>query len=488
MMKQMVGGFKWTGLSSAVVTGVQLLQYVILARLLTPSDFGLMGMIIVIIGFAQVFTDAGVGTAIIQRKSVTRNELSSLYWLNVFLGFLVFSGVILLAPAISNFYNQPNLEELIHYIAFIFLIIPFGQQFQYLIQRNLQFNLLARIEMVSFSTGVLASIILAVLDFGVMSLIWGQIITNATKTIQFTIHGWKHHKPSFHFRFKEITGYLNFGLNQMGSRIVSYFASNVDYMLIGRYLGSEALGIYTVAYQLIVIPVSKINPIITKVAYPVFSKEQDNNKTVGSGFIQISKLLSVVTFPLLVGMMATSPVLVPVVFGDKWLEAAPLIQILALLGILRVLMNPNGSVLLAKGRAGLVFVWDFFVAASNGLVFWYFVQYGTVAVAWAYVAISMVNFILGRFLLHYVIRLDNRLYFRALLKPVIINISMGLLVYGMYITTKGFMEEYVLIQLILLVAVGVITYITLFMLIDKPYLNNVKRYLFKGKKIRPQDG
>lgn len=131
--------------------------------------------------------------------------------------------------------------------------------------------------------------------------------------------------------------------------------ANIDMILIGSFIGAEALGIYNLAYQIVTLPVLKINPIITRVAFPVFAKNKHENSVIREGFLNMTKILALISFPLLLGLVSVSDAFVASVFGEKWLAAVPVLNVLAIVGILRVLMNPNGSVLLAKGRP----IWRF---------------------------------------------------------------------------------------------------------------------------------
>jgi O-antigen/teichoic acid export membrane protein len=481
--KQFLGGVKWTGISTIIITIVQLAQFAILARVLSPEDFGIMSMITVVIVFSQVFSDMGISSAIIQRQDINKQQLSSLYWLNLMAGVGVFIIVLLISPLIADFYKEPRLTDLLFYVAFIFLITPIGQQFQYLLQKELKFNVLAKVEVISIVIGSITTIVLAILEYGVLSLVIGQITTATLKALYLAIIGWSTWSPELRFKLKDLKGYISFGAYQMGSRTVNYIASNIDYILIGRYLGSEALGIYSLAYQLIVIPVTKINPIITKVAFPVFSLNQTDNSIISKSFISMTKVLSIVTFPILIGLMAISDVLVPVVFGAGWNDAIPVIQILAVLGMLRVLMNPNGSVLLAKGRADLGFIWDLGVAIFNGLAIWFVVEKGVNYVALVYVAVSAINFVLGRKLLHYVIELDSRKYFTSLVKPFIISCGMGIGVYAAtaYLGYIGLEKSTLL--LIGLILLGVLLYSLFFFFIDRAFISQIKNIVLRKKKV-----
>lgn len=341
-----------------VVTILQFFTLAVLARLLSPSDFGLMGMVIVVIGFSQLFADMGISNAIIYHQNSTREELSSLYWLNIAAGIGIFIIIYATTPLIASFYHEAQLKDLLHLSAVIFLILPFGQQFQVLLQRELQFNRLAKIDITgSFANSVFA-IALALLGMGVFSLIWGQLAGASIRTLLLFYWGLKNHRPHLHFSIHDLKKYISFGLYQMGEKAINYFNSNLDYLLIGSLLGSKALGYYTLAYNLVLRPTNLINPVITRVAFPVFSKVQNDIEKLKKGYLKVLQFLSTLNFPIMAGLAVVAPVLIPVVFGDRWLPSVILIQILTIVGLLRSTGNPVGSLLLSRGRADLGFKWN----------------------------------------------------------------------------------------------------------------------------------
>jgi len=358
-------GIKWTTASTAVTTGLQFLQLAVLARILDPTAFGLMGMVMVVIGFAQAFADMGVSNAIIHRQDATKEQLSSLYWLNIFAGSAVFFLIWGAIPLIVAFYNEPQLSMLMQWAALIFLITPIGQQFQILLQKELKFNQLARIEMLAAFIGTLVAIFTAYYGFGVMALVWGQLANTTVRTLNLAFQGWRSWAPRLHFSRHDLKGYIGFGLYQMGERIINYFNSNLDYLVIGRFLGAEALGFYTLAYNLVIIPSNKINPIITRVAFPVFAKVQHQQDRLKSGYLEVLKVLSFINFPLLLGLLVTAPLVVPQIFGPEWLPSVILIKILSGVGLLRLTGNPIGALLLAKGRADLGFKWNMMLTVTQ---------------------------------------------------------------------------------------------------------------------------
>ena len=355
LRQQASSGAKWTGIAAVVTGTLQILQLAVLARLLAPEDFGLMAMIMIILALAQSYADMGVSNAIIHRQGATRDQLSSLYWLNILAGAAVFIAVVLLKPAIMALYGEPRLNDLIPMAALVFLVTPPGQQFQVLLEKNLRFKELAVIESCVAIVGAVVSISAALAGTGVFALVYGMLFAAAFKTLVLVAIGWREWRPSIHFRKTDLRGYLGFGLFQMGEKTVNHLNERFDQLLIGTLLGAQELGYYNLAFGLVAMPITRINPVLTRVAFPVFARIQDDTEKLKSGYMTIRNILAFTNFPLLLGLAAVAPVLVPLAFGDKWLPSVILIQILALVTMMRSLGNPIGSLLLAKGRADLGF-------------------------------------------------------------------------------------------------------------------------------------
>lgn len=355
LIRQAASGATWTGASTAANIILQFIQLTVLARLLSPRDFGLMAMLVVVTGFAQTFAGMSISQAIICRHDTTRGQLSTLYWLNILVGVCVFLGLVAASPLIAAMYGEPRLQGLIVLAALAFLIIPFGQQFEVLLQKELRFRPLCMIETASALLGVSVAIGAAVAGFDVLALIFGQLASNTTKASALAVLGWRDWRPGLRFRRADLPGYLGFGLYQMGTNSINFFNSRVDQLLLGILLGAQALGFYSLAWNLTIQPVTRINPILTRVAFPVFAKVQDDRPRLRRGYLLVMRLLSVVNFPILLGLAASAPTLVPVAFGEQWQPAVPLVQILALVSLLRTVANPVGALLLSHGRADMAF-------------------------------------------------------------------------------------------------------------------------------------
>ncbi|MGB2599776.1 MAG: MOP flippase family protein [Candidatus Omnitrophota bacterium] len=439
LKEQAVSGVKWNGINAGIVATLQFVTLAILARLLVPTDFGLMGMVLVVIGFARLFADIGVSNAIIYRQDATRESLSSLYWLNILGGIAIFFIVCALTPLVVILYHEPRLSSLMYLLALTFLITPFGQQFQMLLQKELQFKQLARITIIAAAANSAVAIILAIGGMGVFSLIWGQLVGAFVRVLQLSFWGWRRWKPQWHFSRNSLKGYIGFGLYQLGERTVNYFNSNLDYLLIGILLGAKPLGYYTLAYNLILRPSLKINPIITRVAFPVFSKLQNDVVKLKKGYLKVLQVLSLVNFPLMVGLAIVAPVAVPVIFGERWVPSVILVQILTVVGLLRSVNNPVGSLLLSKGRADLGFKWNVGVMITQIPGLYLGAKYGGtvgVAVAFAILQIlyTMLNYLI---LIRPLLGPCLREYISSMWPSLLMSVAMG----GAVFCTSVFLQK-----------------------------------------------
>src|SRR5712664_863135 len=318
-----ISGAKWTTASSVAVAAIQFVQLVVVARVLSPGDFGLMAMVMAVLGFAQIFTDVGVGSAVIHRQNNSHQELSSLYWLNVFAGAAVFLLTVAATPLVVAFFDEPRLATLLPATALLFLIAPFGQLFQLLLQKELKFRDLALVEFLSAIAGAVVAIGCALEGLGVYSLVFGQLGTACFTTVSVALIVWRDWWPGVLFHTFDIRLYLPFGLFQLGNRGVNFLVARVDQIIIGAILGATTLGNYNFAWNLAIMPVTRINPILTRIAFPLFAKVQLENARLKRGYLMLVWLLTATNGPILVGGAAVADTLVPLAFGPQWVPMVP---------------------------------------------------------------------------------------------------------------------------------------------------------------------
>jgi O-antigen/teichoic acid export membrane protein len=439
LREQAISGVKWSGASMAVATILEFATLAILARLLMPSDFGLMGMIMVVIRFAQAFADMGLSNAIIQRQKVPKNHLSSFFWINVFTGILLFAFILLTRPLAVIYFKEEALSNYLIFSAFIFLITPIGQIFNTLLRKELRFKALSKIEIAGTVVYSAFSIGSALANFGVLSLIFGQLSRSLfTSGILFFLFR-NTSIPRFHFSIKEIQNYLSFGAFQMGERILSFFYNNIDYIIIGRFLGPLALGFYTLAYQIMKTPLDKVNPIITKVAFPAFSRINQDNNLMRKGYCKTVNYICMLAFPLLACMLVFAPEFITLVFGAKWEPTIPVLQIFCLVGAFLCMGNPMGLVILSKGRADIIFYWRLFAVIVLTAAVIVGVNRGIVGVAIAILVLQLPLFFIMQAIVNRSIDLKFTEYFNAVRIPLV---SSGIMLAGISDRRNNYIYSY----------------------------------------------
>jgi lipopolysaccharide exporter len=357
LRRQAAGGIRWTASATGINAGLNFLQTAVLAHFLVPSDFGLGSMVVVVVAFAQMFADAGVSSAIIYHHEPTKAELSSLYWLNVACGAAIFAVINVAAPLIVGLFNEPRLTMPLRLASLAFLIAPFGQQLQFLLQKELQFRSIA----VTSTSGYVASLLIAVAlgasGAGVYALVFGQLANTLVRTAMLVRVQWRN-RPTWHFARSDLSAYLGFGLYQTGDKAANFFNAYLLHGLIGSMLGAHVLGIYTLAFELAFKPLDAVTPIVTRVAFPVLARIRDDLGRVRRAYLSMLRLLSTVNFSIALATAALAPIIVPVVYGEAWRPAIPLVEVLALVALLRSSGSPIGALLLSLGKADWGFWWS----------------------------------------------------------------------------------------------------------------------------------
>jgi len=483
LRQQAVSGAKWVGTANIATTLLLFIRLTILGRILDPSDFGLMSMIMVVINFAFVFSDIGISKAIIQRQDINKEQLSTLYWINIIMGIMIMLAIMATAPWVAAFYREERLILLTMICSLTFPITAIGQQFQVLLEKSMKFDTLAFADIMSSLVGTVTTIVCALLGLEVFSLVVGQLTIATVKMLFTLIPGLKMHKPILYFNKAEIKGFIGFGLFQMGERCVDYLSGNISSILIGRFLGPEILGVYYFAYQIVLMPLSRINPILTRVAFPIFSVKQSDNNALSRGYIELSKLIATIVIPILAGIAVTAQLAIPLVFGSKWLDSIILIQIMAIRGVFLALCNPIGTIQLAKGRADIGFYWNIIIFLLGTLLMLLTIGYGVIVLTVTQVALSIFSFVASLFIIRYMIGMGIPEYSSAVSKPGKYSLIMGTLVYLAYLAISALnINQYILLGV--LVLFGVMIYLALEFTFDRTYCMDLwKSLLYRRRAV-----
>ncbi len=378
---------------------LQIAQLAVLARLLSPADYGLMSMVSVVLVLAAIFADMGMNSAYVQRQSVSEFERSSLFWLNLAVSGAFTSLVLVTSPLLAHWFGDARLTPLLMLAASTFVISALGQQIRMSAEKAMNFRPLIRIEVAAALLGFAAAVIGAFVGLGVYALLLGGVVNAAGSTALAWIYlanGWR---PLWRFRLLDVRGYIRFGGALVASNFVNELNRNVDLLLGGRMLGATDLGLYSVPRQVVFQVQGVVNPVVTRVGFPLISQIQSDLPRVRAIYLKTLNMTASINAPLYVGLAYFAPQVVGLVLGDKWLEIADLLRILAVWGFIRSTGNPVGSLLLGMGRAELALTWNLAVLVVVPPALWAGSRFGTLGLAWALLASSLVMFVPGWYVL-----------------------------------------------------------------------------------------
>jgi O-antigen/teichoic acid export membrane protein len=476
LKNQAITGIKWNTMAAILTIALQAIRLLCLSRLLRPEDFGLMAMVMIIIGFAQVYADAGVSAAIIYKQNATTPQLSSLYWLNIMVGVFLFLILLILTPPIVLIFGEPRITPYLRIVALSFIISPWSKQFEVMLQKELRFALLTKVQISALFVSTAVTLAAAFFKEGVWALVWGQLSLVSTQTSIFLIICWRQYRPTFHFKLSDLKGYLGFGMYQLGERSINFLAERFDQMLLGSLLGAQTLGFYNFAFNLVLLPIAIVNPIINKVAFPIFAKVQSDIGLLRKSYLKVLKMLSTINAPLLIGLFVVSPLAIPIIFGNQWKESIELVQVLTLVALSRSLGNPVGSLLLSKGRADLGFRLNAMLLIFNVVAIYVGLNMG--GAIGAAISLLVIQILLQPVCYFYLIRpLIGKCGLqcaKSMLKPIFLSVIMAVVIFAF-----SLIHFVAWAMLLMQVFSGVCTYLVILWTTEKSQILEFRNLFFK---------
>ncbi len=343
-----MNGLLWKIISIVVKQGSRIVVGIVLARLLTPDDYGLAALVLVFASLVYIFSDLSLGAALVQRKTLTEGDRSTVFWVSVASGALCTVVGIAIAGLVAEFYREPAVKPLFIVVSFSFVIVSLGVTQEALLTRAMSFRALELRQMAASLMGAVVAIVIAARGGGAWAIIVQQLVVVGAGTfLIWFVSPWRPHLVFSKTSLRELG---SFGGNVFGSRMVAYLHRNADNLLIGRYLGPAALGAYSLSYNVILLPFSQVAGPLEQLLYPAFSRLQDETTRLQEAFLRVNRLVCTINMPLLLGLAVLADQFVPVVLGEQWRSAIPVIQILAAVGVVQSLQALNGSVLQARDR------------------------------------------------------------------------------------------------------------------------------------------
>jgi O-antigen/teichoic acid export membrane protein len=456
LRKKAAKGVIWSVIQKWGREIITFITFIALSRLLPPEAFGLVAMATVFTAFIEIFIDQGLSSAIVQHPEITDAHLDTAFWANILTGLIMTVAGIALSGVVASIYDEPRLTPILIWLSVSFVVIALSSTQIAILQRELAFKSLAARSLAAAAVGGIVGVGMAFAGFGVWSLV-GQNLSNglAAAIVLWQASDWR---PRLRFSKEHFKELFNFGISIVGSKILIFFNRRTDDFLIGYYLGPVMLGYYTIGYRLLLVIIRLVTGIINSVAFPTFSRIQDNTERMRQAFYNVTQYTSLLAFPAFIGMAVLAPELVMAFFGEKWAPSIPVMQILALIGILQSVLFFNDSVTKASGKPNWAFWIMLLTAACSVIGFLIAVQWGIVAVAASFVIAGYLVAPVSYYVLHKLIDVDFKTYLLQFMVPLTASLIMVGVIMGLKYLLKD-QELNLYVQLFIYVVAGGITYL-----------------------------
>lgn len=449
-----VTGIMWSFIDLMANQGIQFIIMIILARLLAPENFGLLGMVIIFISLSQTLIDSGFSQALIREKNVKRIDYSTVFIFNMLFSIIIFILIYCLAPFVSDFYNEPKLTSILRVISLIVFFQALSIIPRTILTKQMDFKSQTKVSLVSSITSGLLAIILAATGFGIWALVIRIVSQKILETIMLIyINKWR---PVFEFSRKSFTKYFGFGWKLLLSSLIDTTYNNIYYVIIGRIYTTRELGFYTNARQIRDAVNQGITKSIQRVTYPVMSSIRTEEERLKYGFKKIIKVTAFLFFPIMLGLAAISEQLLVMLMGEKWLPAVEYFQLLCIAAILFPMHAINLNILKVKGRSDLFLKLEVIkkVMTTIALIITIILDLGVSS----FIVTAIITSHLGLFINTYysgkLINYGSIEQVKDLLPAYILSFFMGILVF--FIGLK--IDSYFIVIIIVQVIVGMIIY------------------------------
>lgn len=388
LTQRTAAGVAWTSAFQVARQILQVISVSVLARHVPPAAYGLIAMALVVTSLIETIRDAGIGQALIRERAMSDEIVSTAFWLNCLVGGAAALLVVVAAYPAARFFHEPQIIPVLHVLSISFFLGALSVVPTAVLNRAMDFKKLALVQTAAAILGTIVAISVALAGGKVWSLVSG------TLSIVFctTVGVWLLAPVRLKFVFDRGAArrILKFGLNLSGFHIFNYFSRNTDNVLVGKFLGSVALGYYQMGYMLMTYPLQNFTVMVTQVVYPAMAKFHDDHQRLRAAYLRISALVALVTVPVMLGLGITAPSFVRVFLGSRWAPVAALLAVFAPLGAFQSLYATVGVLYNTQGRTDLQFRWQMFASVWYVLSFILGLRWGIMGVATCYTIVWMV--------------------------------------------------------------------------------------------------
>lgn len=351
LKQKTVSGLLWSFVETFVGQGLTFIVSIILARILSPREFGLIGMITVFIAVSVSFINSGFSSALIRKKECTQTDFSTVFYFNLAAGILFFLLLFFTAPFIAGFFDEPQLKPIVQVLGIVLIIDSLTLIQRTILTKRIDFKLQTRISIIaSLGSGVIA-IVMAYKGFGVWSLVAKSIANEGLNSIFLWL--WNRWKPLLVFSMQSFRELFGFGSKLLASGLIDTIYRNVYYLIIGKFFSARELGYYTRADQFNALPSQSLTGVIGRVSYPILSSIQDDKPRLKNNYQKLIRSTMFITFILMLGMAAVSEPMIITLIGEKWRPSIIYLQMLSFVGMMYPLHALNLNMLQVSGRSDL---------------------------------------------------------------------------------------------------------------------------------------
>ena len=355
LKKKAASGMIWTALQKYSTMIIQFISGIILARLLTPHDYGCIGMLTIFMVLAESFIDGGFGSALIQKKQPTQEDYSTIFFWNLGMAVFLYAVLYFSAPAIARFYNIPLLCNVLRVQGVILFIYAFNIVQRNQLRKKLNFKILSIVTISTSITSLTITIIMAYHGFGVWSLVVQHILVAFIPALIFWFYiKWR---PIWTFSWQSFRELFSFGFYMFLTNLLNQFGHQIQGLLIGRFYNANTMGFYSKANSTERLASSSISRIVTQVTYPLYAEVQDDKKRLAGIIKQLTVTLSFLTFPLMFVMLLCAKPIFVLLYSERWLDSVPYFQVLCIAGLAYCLQSVNYQSISAIGKSKSLFIW-----------------------------------------------------------------------------------------------------------------------------------
>ncbi|MBQ7843460.1 MAG: lipopolysaccharide biosynthesis protein [Odoribacter sp.] len=424
-----ISGMMWTAVERFGRMGILFVGNLILARLLTPDDFGSIGMLTVFIAIANTFVDSGFGAALIQRKEPTQKDYSTIFYWNLLVAVVLFFGFYLCAPLIADFYHLPSLAAILKVQSFVLILNAFSIIQLNQLTKQLEFRALAKIHLTASFIGVVLGVGTAYAGWGV----WSLVVLNLSNAFFVNVIVWlmTRWKPAFCFSWISFKSLFNYGSLILLSSLIETVYTNLQLLIVGRMFAAKTLGFFTQAKKMEEVPIMGLANVVNQVSFSVYSRIQDDKQRFINGLRQSIQTLTFLSFPLIVLLIIIAPSLFKFLLTDKWSVAVPFFQILCAADMISVINSLNVSAIKATGKSNVNLTANL-IKKSIGisLIIGGVLLGGMWGLLWALVLDSFVHYLINAFFVSKVIEYSIINQIKIVLPQYLLALSVGVFIYG----------------------------------------------------------